>query len=385
MEYQYFSICRGGHSIMKAIEQAGVPDAKQYIRFYNLRSYDRINVGQAIKKVEEESGVQYKDARMEHDDLVGAGYDGQGYGTGAAPGQANPEYDAYQQAGSQVLDESKYDSVAPCYTDGVPSIKDIPWSGTEEEEMEAFVSEGELSRSFIYNAANMPELYIHTKLLIADDRIVICGSANLNDRSQLGYHDSEIAVVIEDPSTIDSVMDGQPFQASRYAASLRRQLFRKHLGLLPHQDYTKPDANFMPINKDPNIYDWGSAADFLVRDPMSREFGNLWNVTAQANTEVFAKAFHCVPADNVRNWKDYEDFFSKYFVGNGKEGEEKVEPKYAYGHVVKEEFPGGVVELKEWLDRVRGNLVEMPLRFMDGVDFARSGLKLNALTDEVYT
>ena len=385
MEYQYFSICRGGHSIMEAIEQAGVPDAKQYIRFYNLRSYDRINVGQAIKKVEEESGVQYRDARMEHDDLVGAGYDGQGYGTGAAPGQANPEYDAYQQAGSQVLDGSKYDSVAPCYTDGVPSIKDIPWSGTEEEEMEAFVSEGEPSRSFLYSAANMSELYIHTKLLIADDRIVICGSANLNDRSQLGYHDSEIAVVIEDPSTIDSVMDGQPFQASRYAASLRRQLFRKHLGLLPHQDYTKPDANFMPINKDPNIYDWGSAADFLVRDPMSREFGNLWNGTARANTEVFEKVFHCVPADNVRNWKDYENFFSKYFVGNGKEGEEKVEPKYAYGHVVKEEFPGGVVELKEWLDRVRGNLVEMPLRFMDGVDFARSGLKLNALTDEVYT
>jgi len=29
--------------------------------------------------------------------------------------------------------------------------------------------------------------------------------------------------------------------------------------------------------------------------------------------------------------------------------------------------------------------VEMPLLFMDGVDFAVEGLKLNAFTDEVYT
>jgi len=81
---------------------------------------------------------------MEHDDIVGAGYDGQGYGTGAAHGQSNPRYEAYQQAASQVSNDSKYDSVAACYMDGGPSIKDIPWSGTDQEEMDAFVSEGTL-------------------------------------------------------------------------------------------------------------------------------------------------------------------------------------------------------------------------------------------------
>jgi phosphatidylserine/phosphatidylglycerophosphate/cardiolipin synthase-like enzyme len=40
------------------------------------------------------------------------------------------------------------------------------------------------------------------------DRYVICGSANLNDRSQLGDRDSEVAVVIEDPATRPSVMNG---------------------------------------------------------------------------------------------------------------------------------------------------------------------------------
>ena len=35
-------------------------------------------------------------------------------------------------------------------------------------------------------------VYIHSKLLICDDRTVICGSANINDRSMLGTRDSEV-------------------------------------------------------------------------------------------------------------------------------------------------------------------------------------------------
>ena len=34
--------------------------------------------------------------------------------------------------------------------------------------------------------------------MIIDDKIVLCGSANINDRSMMGSRDSEIAVVIED-------------------------------------------------------------------------------------------------------------------------------------------------------------------------------------------
>ena len=39
-------------------------------------------------------------------------------------------------------------------------------------------------------------VYIHSKLIIVDDRKVICGSANINDRSMLGNRDSEVR---EDP------------------------------------------------------------------------------------------------------------------------------------------------------------------------------------------
>ena len=42
--------------------------------------------------------------------------------------------------------------------------------------------------------------------MIVDDKIVLCGSANINDRSMMGSRDSEIAVVIEDQSKVTSTL-----------------------------------------------------------------------------------------------------------------------------------------------------------------------------------
>lgn len=40
-------------------------------------------------------------------------------------------------------------------------------------------------------------VYVHSKIMIVDDKMLICGSANINDRSLIGRRDSEIAVLIE--------------------------------------------------------------------------------------------------------------------------------------------------------------------------------------------
>lgn len=40
------------------------------------------------------------------------------------------------------------------------------------------------------------------QLMIVDDRVVVCGSANINDRSMMGSRDSEIAVVVEDQNMV---------------------------------------------------------------------------------------------------------------------------------------------------------------------------------------
>jgi phospholipase D1/2 len=73
---------------------------------------------------------------------------------------------------------------------------------------------------------------VHSKLLIVDDNLVICGSANINDRSMLGKRDSEVAVIVQDEEFFPSVMNGKPYKAGKFAGSLRLQLFREHLGLL---------------------------------------------------------------------------------------------------------------------------------------------------------
>jgi len=39
--------------------------------------------------------------------------------------------------------------------------------------------------------------------MIVDDRYSIIGSANINERSMLGFKDSEIGVMIEDKTTLE--------------------------------------------------------------------------------------------------------------------------------------------------------------------------------------
>lgn len=422
MEFQYNSISRGGHSIIEKLTQAGIVHPDQYINFYNLRNYDRLNTSATMQRAQDESGVQYDDARREFDDHVERGYDGYSRDE-HVEGRLGSQYRRYQEA-AQRQDDNTWDTISAAYMHNGPDLDSIPWEGDAEAEIDAYVSE---------------ELYIHSKVLIADDRLVICGSANLNDRSQLGTHDSEIAVVIEDPTPLRSKMNGEDFTASKFAASLRRQLFRKHLGLLPDQRWDRPDANFHPVTQGPNEYDWGSEADRLVEDPISEDFQQLWLKTARTNTEVFSRVFHNVPNDVVRTWDDYDSFFSKYFIipgsdeeaklkkkeekeekerlkreaaergeevsedndeGESKEEEENKEDeeekkddddkekpaKVPYGHVVKSEFPGGVQEVKDQLKRIRGTLVEMPLNFLvDVKDIAKSGLSLNGFTEEIYT
>uniref|UniRef100_A0A1I8I6I0 Phospholipase n=1 Tax=Macrostomum lignano TaxID=282301 RepID=A0A1I8I6I0_9PLAT len=77
-------------------------------------------------------------------------------------------------------------------------------------------------------------IYIHSKLLIADDRVAIIGSANINDRSLLGYRDSELAVRFEDagPDLLPAEWQGcGRVLTGAFCGSLRRCIMREHLGV----------------------------------------------------------------------------------------------------------------------------------------------------------
>jgi phospholipase D1/2 len=156
MEFQYFSINRGGNSIMELIAQAGF-NPLDYIRFYNLRNYDRLNAGNTMSQVEHQSGVSYEDARRQHDDIVGAGYAGHGEGTGVQAGYQGSQYQQYQAAAQSrpKTAAGRWDTVAECYMLGGEDIRNVPWDGSLESELDAFVSE---------------ELYIHSKVCSRSSR-----------------------------------------------------------------------------------------------------------------------------------------------------------------------------------------------------------------------
>ncbi|BGP15028.1 hypothetical protein JCM10213_002827 [Rhodosporidiobolus nylandii] len=73
--------------------------------------------------------------------------------------------------------------------------------------------------------------YIHAKGMVVDDRIAIIGSANINERSQRGDRDSELACIIRDTDMIDSTMGGKPYKVGRFAHTMRVRLMREHLGI----------------------------------------------------------------------------------------------------------------------------------------------------------
>jgi phospholipase D1/2 len=231
MEFQYNSINRGGDSIYETIARAGY-NPMEYIRFYNLRNYDRINSSAAMDRAEQISGVKYEDARKQFDEQVGGGFGNDGtlqsrglddtqsrdpypgqpqYNAGQAYGQPptqaqyqpyhpsgsvpfpsppQPEYPAelpgtgyqpppppsvpppqqqegygehpqyqgqnplgqYQEAAQQVggpLGSGRWDTVSECYMLNGEDIRNVPWEGSPEAEIDAFVTE---------------ELYIHSKV-----------------------------------------------------------------------------------------------------------------------------------------------------------------------------------------------------------------------------
>ncbi|KAK6121067.1 hypothetical protein DH2020_045196 [Rehmannia glutinosa] len=121
------------------------------------------------------------------------------------------------------------------------------------------------------------QVYVHSKVMIVDDRCALIGSSNINDRSLLGSRDSEIAVLIEDKEFIDSSMNGKPWKAGKFSYSLRLSLWAEHLGL---------NAKEVAQIKDP-------IADTTYKD--------LWLDIAKANTKIYQDAFSCIPNDTINS------------------------------------------------------------------------------------
>uniref|UniRef100_A0A671Y019 Phospholipase n=1 Tax=Sparus aurata TaxID=8175 RepID=A0A671Y019_SPAAU len=182
-------------------------------------------------------------------------------------------------------------------------------------------------------------IYVHSKMLIADDNTVIIGSANINDRSMLGKRDSEVAVIIEDSEKVASVMDGQEYEAGAYALQLRLECFRTILG--GHTD-TSIDLS----------------------DPISdRFYKEVWMTTAGRNATIYEKVFRCLPSSLVRNMAELEQYQSK--------------PGLAQTDLAR---------AQEELRKIRGFLVQFPLDFLSEQNLMPSvGTKEAMVPTEIWT
>ena len=122
----------------------------------------------------------------------------------------------------------------------------------------------------------------------------------LSPQSQLGIHDSELSIVMEDQKFLDSTMDGQPYKAGHHAATLRRLLWREHLGLLPAQKLdASEDPNAQPPDVCENDIMEGPEYEF-VADPMSDRVWDMWTGNATRNTDLFRHLFRADPDDNSK-------------------------------------------------------------------------------------
>ena len=115
----------------------------------------------------------------------------------------------------------------------------------------------------------------------------------------MGVHDSELSIVMEDTNFIDSTMDGQPYRAGHHAATLRRLLWREHLGLLPAQKLdAAEDPNAQPPDVCPNDVIDGVPEYEFVADPLGEAVWEMWTGNATKNTEMFRHLFRADPDDN---------------------------------------------------------------------------------------
>lgn len=117
------------------------------------------------------------------------------------------------------------------------------------------------------------QIYVHSKLMIVDDRWVLVGSANINDRSLLGTGDSELAVTIAD--TAHSVHDldgtGTPAPCRIFARELRQNAWRKWMGSAAEE-----------------------CAEALDKPALKASWGKIQSI-AKDNADIYEEVFNFIP------------------------------------------------------------------------------------------
>ncbi|KAJ9060903.1 hypothetical protein DSO57_1026038 [Entomophthora muscae] len=376
MQWQYQSICRGKESIMGQLQEAGI-EPSDYIRFHGLRNYDLIP----------QSHLHHPDALAPAESIKASAFDLGSQDPKSVIHEERPQptrrftfkhsrdsirgvLDTFRTLTKPRSEDESSSDDDSCSEDTVPhtpppSLSERPKPFRDPSQ--ASIPHGPLSAECTDAASQYvtEQVYIHSKLMIVDDRIVICGSANINDRSMVGYRDSEIAVVIEDLEMVPSTLAGKKFEVSKFAHTLRCTIFKEHLGLLSGTEMvnlinwdasdTPGDAPMVDL-QGPDLNTLYHPSE-LVKDPLGHDFIQYWNNVAGYNTRAFREVFRVVPDDTVANWDAYRAFIpNPDQVVTGHPDFRSLRPS----------------QIQRILRNVRGHLVEFPSKFLEQENFSAS-------------
>eukprot|EP01062_Namystynia_karyoxenos_P026878 TRINITY_DN20755_c0_g1_i1.p1 TRINITY_DN20755_c0_g1~~TRINITY_DN20755_c0_g1_i1.p1 ORF type:complete len:1388 (+),score=466.82 TRINITY_DN20755_c0_g1_i1:105-4166(+) len=192
-------------------------------------------------------------------------------------------------------------------------------------------------------------VFVHSKLLIVDDKIMICGSANLNDRSLLGRRDSELCIMCSDDDQVEIEMAGRKVLTGRLPHESRVRLMEEHSGVL--------------WNSDAREYRHGQRRSQFA-DPLSPETIRFWDSQADSNAIIYKRVFPGgPPSDQVR-------VVSQFIAHPWRKVNDQVafppEELQSLQELGVDMPPTATV--REALSRVHGHLYRHPVGFLDDDD-----------------
>ena len=228
------------------------------------------------------------------------------------------------------------------------------------------------------------QVYIHSKVVIVDDRVGIIGSANINDRSLLGDRDSEVCVYIgpgdHPPSPTHGIKppetnahrtikcNGEPWEASDFLHSLRVRLWAEHLGMLDEAELSgsRITHEAEPFGQVPQH------ARALLQDAVEA-YDQVWVPIAAKNTVVYEAVFPEMPSNDKRTLEDIKAAAGGQLL---KQNIYEMSPTFDTEKAV------------EYLNETQGNVTRMPLDFLLDYDLKLSVWKdaaKNLVPTEVFS
>jgi phospholipase D1/2 len=180
------------------------------------------------------------------------------------------------------------------------------------------------------------DVYVHSKAMIVDDKAVIIGSANINDRSMLGDRDSEMCLCLEDESR-------------RFGSSMRAATICEFFGEASGEAGAEDDLS-----------NWKD-------DGVWARMGKI----ARDNTELFRSALFPVPDDTITTWSQLKSKQAARTFDVSKYPPDQL-------------LDGHGVDCEATLRKIRGIIVDFPLKFLEDEDLKPASMSAAGLAPAIF-